>query len=185
MQAVSQLKHVEIPVHVVMPSVAAPEKLQAIRAFPAARLAVEPGYGLETCRRHAEAIARDTGARLVASSDDAAMLEGHGTIALEFAEQVRHEELSAWDRRAAYPRGYGGHRLDVLLVPCGGGRLLAGCLVALRGTGTLVLACEPQEGGGSQLRETGSRGTRRRVRPPRTGCGPRSATRAGPSSRRS
>ncbi|KAK8077015.1 serine racemase [Apiospora saccharicola] len=159
-QAVSQLKNVEIPVHVVMPEGAAPEKLQAIRRFPAARLYVERGFGLEPCRLRAEALAQETGARLVASSDDPAVLAGHATIALELADQVRDEELSEMGGRRVDPRSLGHRGLDYLLVPCGGGGLLAGCLVALRGTGTRVLACEPLEGGGSQLRESLRRGER-------------------------
>ncbi|KAK8133451.1 serine racemase [Apiospora sp. TS-2023a] len=158
-QAVSQLKGLEIPVHVVMPDGAAPEKLRAIRCFPAARLYTEPGFGLEPCRLRAESIAQETGAHLVASSDDLNVLAGHGTIALEFADQIRDEELSEMGQRVD-PRPLDHHRLDYLLVPCGGGGLLAGCLVALRGTGARVLACEPVEGGGSQLGESLRRGER-------------------------
>ncbi|KAK8038450.1 serine racemase [Apiospora rasikravindrae] len=142
---ISRDRNVEIPVKVVMPDQAAPEKLRAVRDL-GAELFVSPGYDLEPCRRAAEELALRSGARLVGSSEDTAVLEGHGTIGLEFAQQVKEEE--------------GSHGLDVLLVPCGGGGLLAGCLVALRDAGVQVLACEPVVGGGSQLRESLKQGRR-------------------------
>ncbi|KAK8095091.1 hypothetical protein PG997_001776 [Apiospora hydei] len=152
-QELSRIRNVKIPVKVVMPDQAAPEKLQAVRAL-GAQLYLSPGYDLEPCRRLAKHLALFTGARLVGSSEDTAVLEGHGTIGLEFARQVEN----------GYAEG-----LDVILVPCGGGGLLAGCLVALsRDAGIQVLACEPVVGGGSQLRESLKQG-RRVPRDPKVG----------------
>ncbi|KAK6845680.1 tryptophan synthase beta subunit-like PLP-dependent enzyme [Apiospora arundinis] len=83
---------------------------------------------------------------------------GHGTIALEFVGQVQeYEELHQGHSQLGK---LGTGALDVLLVPCGGGGLLAGCLVALEGTDVLILACEPVAGGGSQLLESLRQGRR-------------------------
>ncbi|KAK7981187.1 hypothetical protein PG989_013644 [Apiospora arundinis] len=154
---VSRLKQVEIPLHVVMPEQAAAEKRRAVQDL-GAHLYQEPGYGLEACARRAQRIAEETGARLVASSDDADVISGHGTITLEFLRQVQeYEELHQGHSQLGE---VGTGALDVLLVPCGGGGLLAGCLVALEGTETLVLACEPVAGGGSKLLESLRQGRR-------------------------
>jgi len=77
----------------------------------------------------AEAIARKRGATLVRPYDDALVIAGQGTVGLEIADQL--EAL--------------GLRPDALLVPCGGGGLIAGCALALRERfeGLAVLAVEP------------------------------------------
>ncbi len=86
---------------------------------PAAKLAATRGYGAEVIgydRRSmnrgeiAERIARERGATLVPPYDDPAIIAGQGTTARELLEDVPE--------------------LDALLVPVGGGGLLAGCAIA-------------------------------------------------------
>ena len=82
---------------------------------PASKLAATRGYGAEVILYERErmnraelaaAIARERGATIVPPYDDPAIIAGQGTVALELIED--------------------GGGLDVLLVPLGGGGLLAG-----------------------------------------------------------
>lgn len=61
-------------------------------------------------------LARERGATLVPSYDDPHIIAGQGTVALELAAQTR----------ALLNRD-----LDILLTPCGGGGLIAGCSLAM------------------------------------------------------
>ncbi len=80
-----------------------------------------------------EAIARrlvdDKGATLVPSYDDPDIIAGQGTAALEFLEQVRQL----------------GFELDAMVVPVGGGGLLAGCSLVMRerSRATAIYGVEP------------------------------------------
>lgn len=111
---------------IVMPSDAPPAKVAATR-----------GYGAEVVfydRRTAdrEAIARElcerTGATLVPPYDDDHIIAGQGTAALELLEEIG--------------------ALDVLVVPVGGGGLLAGTLLAAQGVDPkiAVYGVEPEAG---------------------------------------
>jgi threo-3-hydroxy-L-aspartate ammonia-lyase len=115
-----------VPAAIVMPSDA-----------PAAKLAATRGYGAEvieydraTMNRAeiAASVATERGATLVPPYDDPAIVAGQGTVALELIEDAG--------------------RLDVLLVPLGGGGLLAGtCLAATTlSPGVRVYGVEPQAG---------------------------------------
>ncbi|WP_232506098.1 threonine ammonia-lyase IlvA [Microlunatus flavus] len=72
-----------------------------------------------------------TGATVVPAFDDLRTIAGQGTVALEVVEQLREQT---------------GHLPDVLVVPVGGGGLLAGCLAWLRQRhpGVRVVGVEPQ-----------------------------------------
>ncbi|PWH07323.1 serine dehydratase [Brachybacterium endophyticum] len=94
---------------------------------PASKLAATRGYGAEviTYDRYredriaiAEDLARDQGAEVIPPFDHPAIIAGQGTAALELFEEVGE--------------------LDALLVPCGGGGLLSGSLLA---AGALSPAC--------------------------------------------
>jgi threo-3-hydroxy-L-aspartate ammonia-lyase len=111
---------------IVMPSDAPPAKIAATR-----------GYGAEvvSCDRVtqnrvaiAESLARERGATIVPPYDDPAIIAGGGTVALELIEDVG--------------------AFDVLLVPLGGGGLLAGCALATAALapGTAVYGVEPAAG---------------------------------------
>jgi threo-3-hydroxy-L-aspartate ammonia-lyase len=115
-----------VPAVIVMPSDA-----------PAAKLAATRGYGAEVVEYDRErmnraelaaSIAAERGATLIPPYDDAGIIAGQGTAALELIED-------------AGP-------LDVLLVPLGGGGLLAGsCLAATAlSPGVRVYGVEPEAG---------------------------------------
>jgi threo-3-hydroxy-L-aspartate ammonia-lyase len=115
-----------VPAVIVMPSDA-----------PAAKLAATRGYGAEVVTYDRErmnraelaaSIAAERGSTLVRPYDDPAIIAGQGTAALELIEDAG--------------------RLDVLLVPLGGGGLLAGsCLAATAlSPGVRVYGVEPQAG---------------------------------------
>ena len=115
-----------VPAVIVMPSDA-----------PAAKLAATRGYGAEVVTYDRErmnraelaaSIAAERGAVLVPPYDDPAIVAGQGTVALELIEDAGE--------------------LDVLLVPLGGGGLLAGCSLAATALspGARVYGVEPEAG---------------------------------------
>lgn len=104
---------------------------------PAAKLAATRGYGAEIVTYNRErmnraelaaSIAAERGATLVPPYDDPAIIAGQGTVALELIEDVG--------------------ALDVLLVPLGGGGLLAGCSLAASALspGVRIYGVEPKAG---------------------------------------
>lgn len=115
-----------VPATIVMPADA-----------PAAKLAATRGYGAEVVTYDrarmnraelAASIASERGAVLVPPYDDPAIIAGAGTVALELIEEVGP--------------------LDVLLVPLGGGGLLAGAALAAvaLSPGVRVYGVEPEAG---------------------------------------
>ncbi|MEM6989283.1 MAG: threonine/serine dehydratase [Myxococcota bacterium] len=73
-------------------------------------------------------LAEQSGASIVQPFDHPDIIAGAGTATLEFHEQVA---------------ALGGEPLDVLLVPVGGGGLIAGACLASQGTDTKIYAVEP------------------------------------------
>jgi threonine dehydratase len=113
---------------IVMPSDAPLVKLEGTRKLGATiRL-----YDRETESREAiaEAISKDTGAVLVPAFDDPAIIAGQGTCAVEIVEQLASKKLIA----------------DAVLIPCGGGGLLAGVSTAIKAISqnTQVYGVEPE-----------------------------------------
>ncbi len=115
-----------IPATIVMPTDA-----------PASKLAATRGYGAEviTYDRYREdraaigaRVAAERGAALIPPYDHPDVMAGAGTTALELLEEVGE--------------------LDLLLVCCGGGGLLAGCATAAKAVypGTSVIGVEPAAG---------------------------------------
>ncbi|HLU39957.1 MAG TPA: threonine/serine dehydratase [Planctomycetota bacterium] len=111
-----------IPVVVVMPDDAPAVKLAAVR-----------GYGADVvlCRRSerdatARAVVAQRGATLVHPFDDPTVIAGQGTAALELLEE--HPDL------------------DAIFAPVGGGGLLAGVTLVVRGMGArcAVVGAEPE-----------------------------------------
>jgi len=86
-------------------------KVKATEAYGAK--VVLDGETLSECQERAAAIARDHGLVLVHPYDDPAIIAGQGTVALEMFEEVDD--------------------LDTLVVPIGGGGLIAGNAIAARG----------------------------------------------------
>jgi threonine dehydratase len=120
-------KLLQIPAVIVMPADAPVSKMAATRAW-GAEIVTYDRY-----REDREAIgadlARKRGAVLVPPYDDPLIITGQGTLGLEVADQAA---------------ALGAH-LDAVLVPCGGGGLIAGTATALtaRVPGIAVYAVEP------------------------------------------
>ena len=78
----------------------------------------------------AKQIASERGAILDRTYEDPYVIAGQGTAGLEIAEQAQER----------------GVKLDAVLVPCGGGGLIAGCAIALaeKSPDTAVYAVEPE-----------------------------------------
>jgi threonine dehydratase len=97
--------------HVVMPSDANPTKVAAVRAAGARIVPCEPT--MSSRQATLDAVVRDTGAEPVSPFDDARIIAGQGTAAQELLSEVPD--------------------LDLIVVPVGGGGLLAGTLLAAAG----------------------------------------------------
>jgi threonine dehydratase len=113
------------PAHVVMPSNSSDVKRAAVRHYRANVVDCESGM-----RARAETLASvmaQTGAHMVHPYDDSLVIAGQGTAALELMEEVEN--------------------LDYILVPVGGGGLMAGTLLAAEGVGqgTRVIGVEPRQ----------------------------------------
>lgn len=112
------------PVTVVMPVTAPEVKVTRCRGLGAQ--VVLHGNSFEAAQSHAVALARATGATLVHPFDDPAVMAGQGTLALEMLEQAP--------------------QLDTLVVPVGGGGLLAGVATVVKALrpDVRVIAVEPE-----------------------------------------
>jgi len=117
------------PATIVMPADAPAIKIENTRGYGASVVL----YDRDTGDREAiaaEIVAR-TGATLVRPYDDPDIIAGQGTIGLELARQA--EAL--------------GCRLDLVLTPCSGGGLMAGCATAVKALSpqTRLMTVEPQD----------------------------------------
>ena len=100
-----------IAAHIVMPRNVMPLKLRAVESYDAQITLCEPTLA---ARKSALAeVQRETGAVLVHPYDDARVIAGQGTAALELLAQAE---------------------LDAIITPIGGGGLLSGTCIATRGT---------------------------------------------------
>ncbi|XP_044744464.1 L-threonine ammonia-lyase isoform X2 [Coccinella septempunctata] len=99
-----------IPVTVVMPLIAPIMKIQKCRELKA-NVIIE-GKDMAEARRVATKLAREQGLTYVNGYDHPHIIAGQGTIALEILEQVND--------------------IDAIVVPTGGGGLLAGVIVAVK-----------------------------------------------------
>ncbi len=115
-----------IPAIIVMPADAPVVKIERTRAYGARVVFYERNR--ENRREKAEVLAKEHGMTLVPPSDHPLIIAGQGTVALEVFEQC--DAL--------------GFRPDMLLAPCSGGGLVAGCAIAAEETGTAVYAVEPE-----------------------------------------
>jgi threonine dehydratase len=110
-QAVAYHAHrLGIPATVVMPAGTPNAKVMRTRAHGAA--VVLHGETLSDSAAHARALAAERGLTIVHPYDDDAVIAGQGTAAIELIEDAPE--------------------LDALVVPIGGGGLIAGCAVAAR-----------------------------------------------------
>lgn len=112
-----------IHAHIVMPANAAPNKKQAVASYGGLVIECEPvqDAGLAAL----EALVQQTNAHVVPAFDDPRVIAGQATATMELMEQVPN--------------------LDVIVVPVGGGGLLAGTALAAKSSPSRieVLAAEP------------------------------------------
>ncbi len=106
-----------IPATIVLPLDAVPVKVARTRAWGAT--VVEYGHGYDEAHHHAEGLAAETGALYVPAFEHPRVIAGQGTVALEILEQRPDVSL--------------------LVVPVGGGGLIAGTALAVSGRATDAL----------------------------------------------
>ena len=113
-----------VPAHIVMPENAPTVKKAAVAAY-GARI-IECESTLKAREQSLERVVEETGAHVVHPYDDARIIAGQGTVGLELLEQVSG--------------------LDVVVVPVGGGGLLAGVATVVKEISprTEVVAVEPE-----------------------------------------
>ncbi|HXG67299.1 MAG TPA: threonine/serine dehydratase [Blastocatellia bacterium] len=95
---------------IIVPESASRAKVEGMRRYPVTVL--ERGANYDEAERAARAMERETGAVFVSPYNDAEVIAGQGTVALEILEDAPE--------------------LDAIVVPVGGGGLLAGVCVAAK-----------------------------------------------------
>lgn len=112
-----------VSARIVMPANAPQSKQAAVAGYGGTIVYCEPTQ--EAREATLEAVVRETGAAFVHPSDNAEVIAGQGTAALELCIEVP--------------------QLDVVLAPVGGGGMISGTAlaVAARSPGTQVVAAEP------------------------------------------
>jgi threonine dehydratase len=121
---------------VVMPETAAFSKVEATIGYGAQVTLAGRDYADAFAR--AQALAAEQGATFVHAFDDADVIAGQGTLGLELLEQLPD--------------------VDTIVVPVGGGGLLAGILAAVRGAGSRARVVGVQAAGASSLKPSLSAG---------------------------
>ena len=101
-------RQMQIPATIVMPKQTPLTKIAGTEAY-GAQIVLE-GSDLSEAEAHARDLQRNTGTTFVHAYDDPLIIAGQGTVALELLSAFPH--------------------LDALIVPIGGGGLIAGCALA-------------------------------------------------------
>jgi threonine dehydratase len=127
-----------VPVTVVMPEAASFSKAAATAGY-GARL-VLAGRDYSEAHAHALALADEQQTTFIHAFDDAQVIAGQGTLGLELLDQLPD--------------------VDTVVVPVGGGGLLAGIISALRGAGSRARIVAVQAAGASSLAPSLRAGTR-------------------------
>ena len=109
-------------VTVVVPTGASAAKVSALQQFDV-RLVLH-GEGYREAETHALELAARDGSRYVSPYNDPDVIAGQSTLARELVEQVPN--------------------LGTVVVPCGGGGLLAGIILGLEGSGVRVVGIESE-----------------------------------------
>jgi len=135
-----------VPAHVVMPLNSATVKRAAVRHYRAN--IVDCASGMSAREDALRKVVAETGAHVVHPFDDAMVIAGQGTAALELLEEVPD--------------------LDLILVPVGGGGLIGGTMLAAEGfgAGTRVIGVEPRQA--DDARQSFRRGERVSIDSPDT-----------------
>ncbi len=117
----ARLRH--IPAHIVMPRNASPIKRDAVRGYGGIVYECEPDT--QSREGTAAAVQQQTGATLIHPYDNADIIAGQGTAALELLEEIT--------------------RLDAIIAPIGGGGLMSGTAIAARSlhAGIRIFGAEP------------------------------------------
>jgi threonine dehydratase len=112
-------------VEVFVPEHAVPSKVEAIRQQGAGVTTVEGGYGEaeSAAKRYAEAEHKT----YISPYNDAQVIAGQGTLALEVLQQLSSIEANGADAAS---------RIAAWIVPTGGGGLISACGVALANSGS-------------------------------------------------
>jgi threonine dehydratase len=118
-----------VGVTVVMPEVASLSKVNATEGYGAE--VVLCGRNYAEAYERAVALAAGTGATFVHAFDDAQVIAGQGTLGLELVEQLAE--------------------VDTIVVPVGGGGLIAGIIAAVRGLGSHARIVGVQSAGAAAL----------------------------------
>lgn len=95
---------------IVVPESASRAKVEAIRRYPVTL--IERGAGYDQAERAARELERESGATFVSPYNDPEVIAGQGTVGLEILEDSPD--------------------IDAVVVPCGGGGLLAGVAIAMK-----------------------------------------------------
>jgi threonine dehydratase len=120
-----------LPATIVMPLDAPGLKVAATRGY-GARVVLYDRLGGESREEVARTLVEESGALLVPPFDDDDVIAGQGTLGLELIEEIPD--------------------LDFVVTPCGGGGLLSGVAVAVRGRrpDTRLVGVEPEAGNDMQ-----------------------------------
>ncbi|MDB5100763.1 MAG: Pyridoxal-5-phosphate-dependent protein beta subunit [Cyanobacteria bacterium RYN_339] len=112
-----------LPATIVVPASASPAKVEAIRRYPATLL--QRGADYDEAEALARPLAVELGLRFVSPYNDADVIAGQGTLALELLEQQPD--------------------LEAIIIPSGGGGLLAGVAIAAQALkpGLVIYGAEP------------------------------------------
>jgi threonine dehydratase len=136
-----------IPSTVVMPEDTAIVKVDRARGYGAEVLLVKGGF--EAARTKSEEFQAKTGATLIPTYDDPAVMAGQGTVGLEIVRDA-------------------GGPVDEILVPVGGGGLIAGVAVAVKALSPKTRVVGVQSEGCASAVESKRKGERVRVQKPST-----------------
>ena len=119
-----------LPAAIVMPADAPAIKIANTRSY-GAEVIFYDRFGAEDREQLAMRVAAERGAALVRPFDDPDIIAGQGTIGLEIARQSKSRDLTP----------------AVVLAPCGGGGMIAGCATALTALipGVTIYAVEPAD----------------------------------------
>jgi threonine dehydratase len=131
-----------VPATVVMPDDTAIVKIDRARGYGAEVVLVKGGF--EAARLKCEALRTERGLAVVPTYDDPVVIAGQGTVGLEIVRD-------------------GGTDVDEVLVPCGGGGLLAGVAVAVKGLSPRTRVVGVQSEGCASAAESLRTGTRTSV----------------------
>ena len=128
---------------VVMPAAASPAKVEASRGY-GAEVILHGANGMEALD-HARQLERERGLIFVHPFDDELVAAGQGTTALELLEQAGNGEL------------------DVVVIPVGGGGLIAGMLVAIKETNPRIRVYGVEPVGAAAMRRSMDAGRAERL----------------------